>query len=189
MISNMANKYEISPVVALAAQRCRNKKVHKYDRLRSTQDIDNTLRLKRKAFLGSGLALEPFVRKDGKPLVQAVELLSQYLGKQTALFLKDNEYSETEQFCQEFYHHCLQLYAYGSIGDDSFDDLIQLAEVYVQQPEILAIIADDDLPEDISLAWKEWLHEHSQAPFGFVSATTGALAVLLGVLPELSAIQ
>lgn len=67
----------------------------------------------------------------------------------------------------------------------SFDDLIRLAEVYADNPEILAIIADDDLPEEVAKAWKDWLLEHDQAPYGFVNATIGAVSTLLGVLPDL----
>lgn len=180
----MRNYYSISPIVRLAAKRCTAKKVHSLEGLRTPNDITYVLQQKRKEYLGSDLELEVFVRVHEKPLPEAVDLLSQYLGRQTAFYLNARNDLVEEVMCEEFFYHCLQLYAYGCVGDSSFDDLIRLAEVYAEQPEILAIIADDDLPEAEAKAWKDWLTEHDQAPHGFVPAVIGAVSTLLGVLPD-----
>lgn len=180
----MSKQCSISPIVRLAAKRCMARRVHSLERLRTPNDITNALQQKRKEYLGSDLELESFVRVHGKPIPEAVDLLSQYLGRQTAFYLNAQSDLVEEVMCEEFFYHCLQLYAYGCVGDSSFDDLIRLAEVYAQEPEIIAIIADDDLPEAEAKAWKDWLLEHDQAPYGFVNAAIGAVSTLLGVLPD-----
>lgn len=130
------------------------------------------------------MELEIFVRRNHQPLEEAVSSLSQYLGAQASNYLNMETSEEAAQFCTVFYYYRLQLYAYGCIGDDSFDDLIRLAEVYAQDPMLLAIIAEDKLPPEITKDWTDWLLGNHQAPIGFITATIVAVASLLGVLSE-----
>lgn len=183
----MEKNCHISPVVKLAYQRCNSRKNHRHENLKTATDVENALRQKRKDYLGTGLELEIFVRCNHLPLENAVCQLSQYLGTQAAYHLNSEAPEENAAFCTTFYYHCLQLYAYGCIGDDSFDDLIRLAEVYVQDPVILEIIAEDTLPQQIAQEWTDWLAENDRAPIGFITATIGAVASLLGVLPAKTA--
>lgn len=183
----MELQYHISPVVKLAHQRHKGKEEHRKENLHTARDVENAIQQKRKDYLGSGLELEIFVRRNQQPLEDAVFQLSQYLGAHAAYHLNQTTGKAQTEFCTEFYYYCLQLYAYGGIGDDSFDDLIRLAEVYVQDPNILSIIAEDVLPPQIARDWTDWLTENDRAPFGFITATIGAVASLLGVLSEKTA--
>lgn len=180
----MELQYHISPAIKLVHQRCKAREKHRYEYLRSASDVEIAIRQKRKDYLGRGLELEVFVRNNNQPVESAVFHLSQYLGAQASYDLSQGTLEEMAQFCATFYYDCLQLYAHGCIGDDSFDDLIRLAEVYAQDPDILVIIAQDDLSWQISQEWTEWLSENNRAPSGFITATIGAVAALQGVLPE-----
>ena len=177
-------KCKISPWMVLLMQRHKARNEHRHEWLRRPKDVERAIRKKRKEYLGSGLSLEMFVREDERPLEDNVVVLSRYLGKRTAAFLASDNRPDNEDLCTDFFYYSLQLYAHGMIGDDSVDDLIQLAEVYERDPEILGIIGDDDLPEELAKDLRYWLMENDRAPANFVTATIGALAVFLGVLPD-----
>lgn len=76
----------------------------------------------------------------------------------------------------------LMLYAYNMIGQDKLDDLILWSECYANNPEVMAIIVEDDLPEDLSEECREFVAENEIAPSGFVDAATAAVAVLTGAI-------
>lgn len=175
---------KISPWMVLLMQRYKARNRHCYEGLRRPIDVERAIRKKRKEYLGSDLSLEMFVREDERPLEDNVVTLSRYLGKRTAAFLASEDRPDNEDLCTDFFYHSLQLYAHGAIGDDSVDDLIQLAEVYERNPEVLGIIGDDDLPAEQAQDLRYWLMENDKAPPNFVTATIGALAVFLGVLPD-----
>lgn len=182
----MGNEYcRFNPMVLLYLQRHKAKMNQRYAWLRQPKDVEREIRKLRKEFMGSDLSLEMFVRENDQPLEKNVILLSRYLGKYTAAFLAENDASDNEELCTDFFYYGLQLYAYGTIGDESVDDLILLAETYARDPEILAIVGDTDLPKELASDWRGWLMENDQAPTNFVTATIGAVSVFLGVLQEL----
>ena len=126
-----------------------------------------------------------FVHKNGEPLEKAVEALSSYLGALTSYFLK-NDYCcpYQEDICFEFFYYALQLYAYNRVGNDSFDDLIRLAELFQNDVDVLTVVLAEDLPEDIVNEWTGFVTENEYVPRNFPEAVTGAVAVFLGVLKD-----
>lgn len=126
-----------------------------------------------------------FVHEDGQPLEAVVEALSGHLGNLTAYFL-ENDYHcfEQEELCVGFFYYVLQLYAHNKIGDDSFDDLIQLADLFGKDVEVLTILMEQDLTEDIVNEWKDFVTENECVPRDFLGAVIGAIAVFLGVLND-----
>lgn len=70
------------------------------------------------------------------------------------------------------------------VGQDKLDDLIRWAECYADNPEVMAIVVEDDLPEDLSDECWEFVSENEVPPGGFVDATTAAVAVMTGALKD-----
>lgn len=181
----MFEKYVIEPWFQLFVKQRVAEREHKAERLYNSKSVTFSIRQKRKEYLGSDLGLTMFVHEDGKPLEQAVEALSAYLGNLTAHFLeKDYGRSGYEDLCIGFFYYALQLYAYDQVGDDSFDDLIQLAELFRNDTELLTIVLEQDLSEEIVEEWIDFLSENSEIPRNFPEAAIGAIAVFLGVLKD-----
>ena len=158
---------------------------HKFENLYNCRSIGEGIQQKRKEYLGSDLGLTMFVHKNGMPDEKAVQNLSVYLGKLTSYFL-DKEYNAPcmEELCIGFFYYSLQIYAHNKVGNDSFDDLIQLAELFENDIVVLTIVFEQDLDQDIIDDWSEFLLDNEYVPRHFTDAVIGALAVLLGVITK-----
>lgn len=179
----MFGQYVIDPWFHLFVKQRIAEKKHKHECLNTYKKVVDGIVEKRKKYLGSDLGLTMFVHKNGKPVDKAVEDLSNYLGKLTARFLKQ-EYNtwDMEELCFGFFHHSLQLYANNKIGDDSFDDLIKLAELFENDTDVLTIVFEMDLSEHDVDEWLEFLSANDYVPRHFTKAVIGAIATLLGVM-------
>ena len=181
----MFEKYTISPWFQLFAKQRIAEREHQYERLNNCQSVKDGILKKRQEYLGSDLELTMFVHENGKPIEKAVIALSSYLGSLTAYFLeKEYEIPDMEDLCYGFFYFALQLYAYDQVGCDSFDDLIQLAELFECDSEVMTIVLERDLPEEIVEDWIQFLTINDYVPLCFKDAVTGAVAVLLGVLKD-----
>lgn len=154
---------------------------HRDEGMRNADDVLDGVRRTRQKYLGSDIRLEPFVRQGGRPMEEAVVSLSEWLGERTEAFL---DYEGQYDLCVGFYYYSLQLYAHGRVGGDTVDDLLQLAEVYEKDSEVLCIIAEDNLPAELADETRYFYMENEQTPPNFWRAVLGALAVFLGVIPD-----
>lgn len=170
----------ISPAFRLMVQRKRGQMKHGHEHLRSVEDLRQALRDTRKRYLGSDMSLEMLVREKDAPVEHVVVALSRYLAQRASYFLK----MENEDLVFGFFYYGIQLFAYGAIGDESIDDLIQLAKAYERDPEILAILGEEDLPAELAGRYRDWTLEYDQAPEGLTDSVTAAVAVLLGVMSD-----
>lgn len=181
----MFEQYKIDPWVQLFAKQRIAEREHRYEMLNCAYSVEKGIQQKRKEYLGSDLGLTMFVHKNGVPLENVVETLSGYLGNLTAHFL-ENEYNrpDLEDLCIGFFYYSLPLYAYDQVGGDSFDDLIQLTELFMADVETFTVVLKLDLPEEIVDEWMEFLTDNTYVPLNFPEAVTGAVAVFLGVLND-----
>lgn len=179
--------YPIDPWTQLWICRLHQRTAHRDDMLTATVLRDRLTEL-RQGFLGTGIGLTMFVHdfRSHRPNMRSVESLSSYLGKRIAYFLEElkPEYhaDDFEDVATTVMYFGLMLYAYNMIGQDKLDDLILWAECYANNPEVMAIIVEDDLPEDLSEECREFVAENEIAPSGFVNAVTAAVAVLTGAI-------
>lgn len=181
--------YPIDPWTQLWICRLHQRTAHRDDMLTATVLRDRLTEL-RQGFLGTGMGLTMLVHDYRRqcPNMRAVDSLSHYLGKRTAYFLSElrPEYhaDDFEDIATTVMYFGLMLYAYNMIGQDKLDDLILWAECYANNPEVMAIIVEDDLPEDLSDECWEFVSENEVPPGGFVDATTAAVAVMTGALKD-----
>lgn len=180
---------DFSPWTQLWAVQVHQRAKHKYDFL-SCENLGSRIRTLRQEFLGTGISLTMFVRDtvNNAPNHSAAEELAEYLGKRIDYFLGElhpsNKNKDFKDLATSVMFFGLLLYAYGSIGDDKLDDLIQWAECYDKSPEVMAMVAEKDLPGELAAECWAFVLEHEIAPTCFVAATTAALAVLTGALKD-----
>lgn len=179
----------VNPWAQLWAVRIHQRVKQKNDFL-SCENLNRRIMALRQEFLGTGIGLTMFVRDtiNNCPNIAAVEELAEYLGKRIDYYLKvlypSNNNKDFKDLATSVMYFGLLLYAYGSVGDDKLDDLIQWAECYDNSPEVMAMVAEQDLPEDLAAECWAFVMEHEIAPNGFVDATTAALATLTGALKD-----
>lgn len=180
---------QINPWAQLWACRIGQRSKHRHNPLTATLLRDSLIQL-RQDFLGTDIGLTMFVRDmiNGRPNEGAVEEISEYLGKRINYFLQilrptEQPMDQTE-IAVSVMRYGLLLYAYDRVGQDKLDDLIRWAECYADNPEVMAIVVEDDLPEDLSDECWEFVSENEVPPGGFVDATTAAVAVMTGALKD-----
>lgn len=190
----MLEKYYVDPWLELLARKHRAREKHCFSQLQTARDIDRAVRKERQHFLGSDFSLEKLVREGNKPAEESVVRLSRCLAQRTAFFLMQRkkqhlEQPELEEYCYNFFYYTIQLYAYGKVGGECIDDVIQMAEAHAQNPEILATILGNNLLDEredmIDDCWN-WVteYDYSRTPNGFPKCVLAAVAVLLGVMPD-----
>ena len=177
----MVKRVHIDPWFQLVIQNAQWKKCHPKQHILDARDLQSQLRLLRKEYMGSGLSLELFVREDNKPIEGAVRLLSDYLSERAALFMKEPGWTD---YLYHFFYYTIQLYAHGTIGEDSFDDLIQMAEAHERDRTILPTICRMDLPSDLADDCQDWVNENGIVPNDMTNCVAASVGVLLGVLPD-----
>ena len=162
------------------------------NRLTRTEDhLTARIRAARKRLLGSGLPLEPLLVANGKVDDDFIDYLVNCLTAYTAHFAREahNDYNceDLEDFLNHFFKYSLYMYTTDSIGDDSVDDIIQLAECYSNSPDVFSIVAEDNLPNDMVEEMQEWIGysgEHPIAPEYFERHVSSAIGVLLGAMRD-----
>lgn len=178
----------INPWAQLWACRIHQRVRHKDDFLTYFQ-LKRRLKEIRQDYIGTNMPLTILVHDSihNCPNVHAVEQLSEYLGKRIAFYLTldlpaDAPVLDHEDLAYSVMYFGLMLYAYDMVGDDSLDDLISWAECYCRDPEVIARVVEENLPQEISAECWAFVSENEIPPDRFVEATTAALAVLTGAL-------
>lgn len=160
------------------------KKIKHSDYL-SVSEIRTEIRKRRKHILGSHVSVLQFVCSEGTFDVTRVDELSGFLAERTVLFLGKEEL-EANIFCRRFYTLSFYALASGNVGDESIDDVIQLAECVVRSRDIFTTVLRNLLPEDMISELFHFSEEYDNTYLGpnFEDAVLGAIAVLLGVLAD-----
>lgn len=147
-------------------------------------DIQAVLRSHRKRLLGTAMSLEKLICSDEKYNEEKIHELSAYLAARSMCFIsKDSSF--TLEFFQNFYWYSVQLIASGEIGNESVDDLIQLADCIVRSVEIYSIVAKDCLPKALHQPFEEWISTMDVTPAAELhDAVLGAVCVFVGRLKD-----
>lgn len=151
----------------------------------SFSEIRIELRQRRKMFLGSSASLRAIVCTDGKICDDRVSELSGFLAAR-AVALWDEKHDNAEAFFRQFFVLSINAIAGGEVGDETLDDLIQLAETLVRSKEIFVYVMKDLLPSDLVGELFEFTDNYG---IGFFSASLedavlGAIAIYLGALKD-----
>lgn len=97
--------------------------------------VRQELRECRKHFLGSYISLESLVQSSSGINEKIVFDLSHYLAVRTVLFWnQDNPFAKN--FCTRFYNLAIYAIGSGDVGNESVDDIIQLAECLVRSRDV-----------------------------------------------------
>lgn len=151
----------------------------------SVSSVRTEIRTRRKHILGSYISVRTLIC-DSKTISDAyVEDLSRFLAGRT-IRLWVNKGADAENFCYRFYVLALYALASGNVGDESIDDIIQLAECLVRSKDIFITVMRNLLPTDMISELFSFVEsdECSCVTATFEDAVLGAVAVLLGVLAD-----
>lgn len=151
----------------------------------SVSAIRTEIRTRRKHILGSHISVLPFVCVDDAISESRVDELSHYLADRTVCFWEKRG-SEAHLFCLRFYTLAFYVLASGEVGDESIDDVIQLAECLVRSRDIYLTVVRNLLPADMVSELFQFVEDYDDSYFTatFEDAVLGAIAVLLGVLAD-----
>ena len=151
----------------------------------SVSAIRTEIRTRRKHILGSHVSIFPFVCNGDVIDDTRVDELSQFLTEKTVCFW-DKRDSETQAFCYRFYNLAFYALASGNVGDDSIDDVIQLAECLVRSKDIYLTVVRSLLPANMVGELFRFAEEYDDSFFTatFEDAVLGAVAVLVGALAD-----
>ena len=147
--------------------------------------IRSELRERRKQFLGSYISLECLVRSGSSLDENAVKELSQYLGTRTPPLLH-RELALPESLCCRFYRLAIYAIGGGGVGNESVDDIIQMAECLVRSQDVFISVMKNLLPPDMIGELFDFTESYDVSCFtsNFEDAVMGAVAVFLGALKD-----
>lgn len=178
---------EINPFFLLLL--CRHKQRQKHLFWSAASTIERKLEKQRRELIGSDLGLTMFLRTKEGPNEEMLNTMTKYLAARTLHFLKlenqkKDDFQFEEELCENFFYFTLWMYANNSIGDDSFDDLIKLANLLQKDRLVFEIVLEDDLPADVFQEARDWLMEIEGAriPLEFERAVQGAVCIFTGTI-------
>lgn len=150
----------------------------------SINDVQAILRSHRKRLLGTAISLKKIICSDEQYNEAKIYELSAYLAARSMCFISKDS-SLTFELFQNFYWYSIQIIASGKIGNESVDDLIQLAECIVRSVEIYSIVAKDCMPEILHQSFEEWVSFIDNQPEAEMQdAVLGAVCVFVGRLKD-----
>lgn len=154
----------------------------------SLSDVQKELRTRRKFFLGSHVSLRMLVcAGDNNGIDEsAVDALSNYLAGRSAYFWKPQN-ANAETFLFRFYRLAITAIGGGNVGQESIDDLLQLATALVRSRRVFMIAMEDMLPAGMKEELVDFVENTDELYFGYGAedAILGGLCVFLGVLPDM----
>ena len=174
------SKIRISELVDNA--RCRTRRKNSFEDVSS---IRKEMRQRRKHLIGSYISLERIVCSNEGFDETAAEELSKYLAERTVCFWTRQD-PGAWRFCYRYYLLAISALAGGEVGEESVDDIIQLAECLVRSRETYIIVMKDLLPSDMIGELFDFTESYDDAFFSaaFEDAVMGAVAVFLGSLSD-----
>lgn len=162
---------------------CRqNRRPFSFDNIAS---IRNELRQRRKHLIGSFVSLEELLAANNKVNEIEAAALIAYLASRTAhLWNRTDELGQ--QFCSKFYSLAIYALCSGKVGNESIDDVIQLAECLVRSRETFVTVMSSLLPKDMIAMMFDLTDSFDSSYFNptFEDAVLGAVSVFLGVLND-----
>lgn len=171
----------ISQMISLA--RLQNKRNEPFSNDLSFIQIE--LRQRRKHFLGSYISLQSLVQTDFSIDENKISELSRYLAAKTVPYWKQKG-PAAEAFSFRFYELATYAISSGEVGDESIDDIIQLAECLVRSRNVFIEVMKNLLPADMIGSLFELTDSCDSSYFtvAFQDAVLGAVSVFLGVLAD-----
>ena len=149
--------------------------------------IRNEIRQRRKHFLGTHISLQALVRTGSSIDEDKIKELSDFLAIRTLPFwaLAEEE-TDAAVFAEQFYELAIYAISSGNVGDESLDDIIQLAECLIRSRDVFVTVMKNLLPSD--MIWKLFVfvesHDASFFSVAFEDAVLGAVSVLVGALAD-----
>ena len=186
---------KFSPWGDLLVERYKKQQIFENRQTKTEADLMNRLRKSRKALLGTGRSLSILISDHGTPDDLAIETLGTWLTSYATAFCRTKDGGEYEEFFRNFFRFGLHMYAYDDIQEECIDDLILLANCYVEEgPEIYWRVVRPSLPDDLGYEFDEWMNvdpdgyghgeEYPQAPRSLETHVTATVAALLGAMRE-----
>ena len=151
----------------------------------SVSSIRSELRARRKHVIGSYVSVKTLVCTGVEINDESVAELSELLAEKTA-FLWGNKKADAEQFCNRFYTLSFYALAGGGVGDESIDDVIQLAECLVRSRDIFISVAKTLVPKNMVSELFRFVESYNDSYFStdFEDAVLGGISWLLGSLSD-----
>ena len=146
--------------------------------------VREELRLRRKNLIGSYISLEEIVGQGDAISEPLVEELSEYLAQRTVTLWPQQSAINVPLY-KSFYSLAITAVASGKVGNESVDDIIQLAECLVRSRDIFTDVMRNLLPLDrIGELFRFVSAEESCFAVGFEDAVLGSVAIFLGALED-----
>ena len=151
----------------------------------SILEVRFELRKRRKRFLGSSQSLCALVCTDGQVDDRRASELSAFLAERCMSFW-NKENDSAECFCFQFFYLAICSIASGAVGDESIDDIIQLAETLVRSREVFCIVVKELVPSDMIGEMFDLTESYDDSFYTstFEDAVLGAVSVYLGMLKD-----
>ena len=158
---------------------------HGRPRIDSLSKLQTLRRQQRKRVIGSHTSLTALVGEGGGIQENDVADLADHLSRRSILFW-NGAGSPQPEFFASFYDLAIRMVASGKLGNESVDDIIQLAECIVRSKDIFITVAKDLLPEDRISELFEFTDQYDEFWFvaHFEDAVLGAVAAFLGTLAD-----
>lgn len=146
--------------------------------------VREELRVRRKSLIGSYISLEEIVGQGDTINEPLVENLSEYFAQRTAALCPRHGAINVPLY-KSFYSLAITAVASGKVGNESVDDIIQLAECLVRSRDIFTDVMRNLLPPDrIGELFRFVSAEERYFAVEFEDAVLGSVSVFLGAMED-----
>lgn len=147
--------------------------------------IRTELRSRRKYIIGSYISVMPLVCEKGSINDSYVDEISHFITSRTTP-LWHNKEQDVEEFCYRFYTLAFYALASKKVGNESIDDVIQLAECLVRSRDTFITVLKNLLPANMISELFNFTEDYDDSYFTptFEDAVLGGIAVFLGSLTD-----
>ena len=157
---------------------------HTSARIKTLPSLRTELRVRRQEVIGSYISLSSLVYGPDGVQDTFATALADYLARLSGSFWPGSD-CPSKDFFLRFYDLAIHMIAGGGVGNETVDDIIQLAECLARSKDIFIVVAKDLLPPNMIGDLFDFTDRYDEF---FVArledAVLGAVSVFLGTLKE-----
>ena len=161
------------------------RKLHSRPFSNKLSDIKSELRKRRKLFLGSNISFCQLIKPNGEVDDAIIKTFCHYFAERAVHFWNERP-NNADVFCYDFFTVVINSLAYAKLGQESIDDILQLAECLVRSRKVFIIVVKQMLPANMISMLFDFTDSYGDEYYtaAFEDAVLGAISVYLGVLSD-----
>ena len=177
---------EVEPTMfgRLLLLRAKQRKVARFDTI---NDIKVSVQDARRRNINGDFSIVDYIN-DNYDSEACIKDISNWLASRAAAFRKEKDRDEEKELYCTFFNYTLQMLCKGDVMSAGIDDLVKMAEVLQEDPDIYVGTFENCMKEtkykDMILDVQDWIDTELDVPRDFEKFALAAVAAFLGALPD-----